>query len=376
MSSSASLALESSLRAFDPAEWDALAGDQPFVRHAFLSALHDTGCAAPETGWQPAYLAMRRDGRLAGAVPLYLKHHSRGEYVFDFAWADAHARHGLRYYPKLLSSIPFTPVAGARLLAANEADRLALARGLLEVARELDVSSLHVLFPARADLAALRDAGYLLRESVQFHWTNAGYADMTQFLGALSHDKRKKIRQDRKKVEQAGIRYRWLSGTELDAESMAFFFRCYCQTYYEHGNPPYLNAAFFECLRSAMPENLVLVLALHGDEPVAAALNLRDRTTLYGRYWGSTVFVPGLHFETCYLQGIAYCIAHGLARFEGGAQGEHKMARGLMPVATWSAHWIADARFEAAIEDFLQREGSAITDYVDELEAHAPFRRA
>lgn len=369
------LSLETSLAALDPAEWNALAGAQPFVRHEFLSALHDTGCAAPATGWTPYFLALRRAGRLAGAVPLYLKTHSRGEYVFDYAWADAFERHGLRYYPKLLSAIPFTPVAGARLLAADAADRLLLARGLIELAQRLKVSSLHLLFPCTQDLAALREAGYLVREGVQFHWRNAGYASLEHFLAAMSHDKRKKIRQDRKKVAQAGITYRWLWGREIGQDALDFFYRCYCQTYYEHGNPPYLNAEFFARLHAAMPDALVLVLAERDGEPVAAALNLRGGDTLYGRYWGSTVFVPGLHFETCYMQAIEYCIAHGLACFEGGAQGEHKMARGLLPTPTWSAHWVADPRFAAAIEDFLQRETSAIEEYMDELEAHAPFKR-
>lgn len=375
MPSSARLSLETSLAALDTRQWNALAGDQPFVRHEFLSALHDTGCASPDTGWTPYFLALRRDDELAAAVPLYLKTHSRGEYVFDFAWADAFERHGLRYYPKLLSAIPFTPVAGARLLAANHEDRMTLAHGLVELAQGLKVSSLHLLFPRQDDLAALREAGYMIREGVQFHWTNPGYADLEQFLAAMSHDKRKKIRQDRKKVAQAGISYRWLTGDEIDEAALDFFYRCYCQTYYEHGNPPYLNAGFFARIRARMPECMVLVLAMRGDEPVAAALNLRGGDALYGRYWGSAVFVPGLHFETCYMQAIEYCIAHGLARFEGGAQGEHKMARGLLPAPTYSAHWVSDRRFADAIQDFLVHESSAMHEYVHELESRAPFKR-
>ncbi|WP_144638910.1 GNAT family N-acetyltransferase [Bordetella genomosp. 13] len=375
MPSSPRLSIETSLAALDPGQWNALAGDQPFVRHEFLSALHDTGCAAPDTGWTPYFLTLRRGERLAGAVPLYLKMHSRGEYVFDFAWADAFERHGLRYYPKLLSAIPFTPVAGARLLAADDADRVLLAQGLVELAQRLKVSSLHLLFPYPQDLAALREAGYMIREGVQFHWTNPGYADMDQFLAAMSHDKRKKIRQDRKKVAAAGITYRWLTGAQIDAASLDFFYRCYCQTYYEHGNPPYLNDAFFARIRAELPDSMVLVLAMRGDEPVAAALNLRGGGALYGRYWGSAEYVPGLHFETCYLQAIEYCIVHGLSRFEGGAQGEHKMARGLLPTPTWSAHWVADRRFADAIQDFLDHETTAMQRYVGELETHAPFKR-
>ncbi|SAI12006.1 Uncharacterized protein conserved in bacteria [Bordetella ansorpii] len=375
MPSSARLSIETSLAALDPGQWNALAGDQPFVRHEFLSALHDSGCAAPDTGWTPYFLVLKRDDRLAGAVPLYLKMHSRGEYVFDFSWADAFERHGLRYYPKLLSAIPFTPVAGARLLAADDTDRMLLAQGLIELAQGLKVSSLHLLFPHPQDLDALREAGYMIREGVQFHWTNPGYAGMDQFLAAMSHDKRKKIRQDRKKVAQAGITYRWMTGAQIDAASLDFFYRCYCQTYYEHGNPPYLNEAFFTRVHAELPESMVLVLAMRGEQPVAAALNLRGGDTLYGRYWGSSEFVPGLHFETCYLQAIEYCIVHGLRRFEGGAQGEHKMARGLLPTPTWSAHWVADRRFAEAIQDFLDHETTAVQAYAGELAAHAPFKR-
>ncbi len=376
MSPSDSFHLETSLQAFERSRWNALAGDQPFVRHEFLSALHETGCAAPDTGWTPYFLALRRGGALAGAVPLYLKTHSRGEYVFDYAWADAYARHGMRYYPKLLSAVPFTPVTGARLLAGSHDDRLALARGLIELAQQLKLSSLHLLFPRDEDLAALREAGYLVREGVQFHWRNAGYAGMDDFLAALNHDKRKKIKQDRKKVAQAGIRYRWLRGQDIDAAALDFFYDCYCRTYYEHGNPPYLNSGFFQRLHEQMPDTIVLIVAMQGDTPVAAALNLQGGGALYGRYWGSTSFVPGLHFETCYMQSIEYCIANKLSRLEGGAQGEHKIARGLLPTPTWSAHWIADPRFSEAIEDFLSRETAAMQDYLGELEMHAPFKPA
>ena len=376
MSPSDSFHLETSLQAFERSRWNALAGDQPFVRHEFLPALHETGCAAPDTGWTPYFLALRRGGALAGAVPLYLKTHSRGEYVFDYAWADAYARHGMRYYPKLLSAVPFTPVTGARLLAGSHDDRLALARGLIELAQQLKLSSLHLLFPRDEDLAALREAGYLVREGVQFHWRNAGYAGMDDFLAALNHDKRKKIKQDRKKVAQAGIRYRWLRGQDIDAAALDFFYDCYCRTYYEHGNPPYLNSGFFQRLHEQMPDTIVLIVAMQGDTPVAAALNLQGGGALYGRYWGSTSFVPGLHFETCYMQSIEYCIANKLSRLEGGAQGEHKIARGLLPTPTWSAHWIADPRFSEAIEDFLSRETAAMQDYLGELEMHAPFKPA
>lgn len=368
------LTIETDLSRIDAHAWDALAGDQPFLRHAFLCALHETKCAAPASGWEPHYLALWRDDALAAAVPLYLKSHSRGEYVFDYAWADAFQRHGMRYYPKLLSAIPFTPVTGPRLLAANDEDRATLARGLVAFAEEIKVSSLHVLFPSDADMRVLRDAGFMVRESVQFHWTNTGYADFDAFLAMMSHDKRKKIRQDRKKVAAAGVTFRWLRGAEIGPAELGFFYDCYCRTYFQHGNPPYLNRDFFERAHREQPDAFVLVLAEREGEPVAMALNLAGGDALYGRYWGATEYVPGLHFETCYMQSIAYCIAHGIKRFEGGAQGEHKMARGLLPTPTWSAHWVAHPGFAEAIQNFLDEETSAVTDYLGELESHTPFK--
>ncbi|MDX3907676.1 MAG: GNAT family N-acetyltransferase [Pigmentiphaga sp.] len=362
------------LSAIDPADWNALAADHPFVTHAFLDALHATGCAVRRTGWQPTYLVLRRGGRLLGAMPLYVKAHSRGEYVFDHAWAEAFERHGLDYYPKLLCAVPFTPVGGPRLLAASHEDRVLLARAAIEVARQAEVSSLHVLFPRDEDLLALREAGYMMREGVQFHWRNEGYASFDAFLGAMNHDKRKKIRQDRKKVQQAGIRFRHLRGQAITPDDLAFFYRCYASTYAHHWSSPYLNPAFFEALHAAMPEAMLLVLAEREGEPVASALNIAAGDTLYGRYWGCVDFVSGLHFETCYLQAIEYCIANGYACFEGGAQGVHKMSRGLLPTPTWSAHWVADQRFAAAIADFLKRETRGMNQYLDELESHTPFK--
>jgi predicted N-acyltransferase len=376
MTDAVHLKVLTSLSEVDAGQWDALAGAQPFLRHAFLAALHDTGCASPETGWVPYFLTLQRDGRLAGAMPLYVKSHSRGEYVFDHAWAEAFERHGLRYYPKLLSSVPFTPVTGPRLLAASHADRVLLARGAVELLQRLKLSSLHVLFPEADDLLALREAGYLIRQGVQFHWQNQGYADFDAFLAALSHDKRKKLRQDRKKVAAAGITFRWLRGAQIDDEALVFFHGCYEETYRSHWSSPYLTLDFFRRLHAQLPDALVLVLACRDGEPLAAALNMTDGRSLYGRHWGAMAFVSGLHFETCYVQGIEYCLANGLDAFEGGAQGEHKMARGLLPLPTWSAHWITDRRFADAIADFLDREGAAMGDYRDELESHTPFRRA
>lgn len=363
------------LRDIDPVAWNRLAGHHPLASYEFLFALHHTGCASPHTGWAPHFLLLHRGRELAGALPLFLKSHSRGEYVFDYAWAQAFERHGLPYYPKLLSAIPFTPVPGPRLLAANHADRVALARKATEIGAQNGVSSLHILFPDEADQRALREAGYLFRESVQFHWFNRGYANLDEFLASMNQQKRKKIRQDRKKAQAAGIRFRWLQGHNIDAASLDFFYRCYRRTYLEHGNPPYLNPAFFQQLRETMAGNMVLVLAEQDGRPVASALNILGPRTLYGRYWGSLVHIPGLHFETCYMQGIEFCIAHGIAVFEGGAQGEHKLSRGMLPVRTCSAHWISDQRYAAAIAEFLERETPMVQAYRDELLEHSPFKK-
>lgn len=374
-SSSVSLEVVDTLSGIAPDEWDRLAGGNPFLRHAFLHALHETGCASRKTGWIPRYLLLRREGALAGAMPLYLKRHSRGEYVFDHAWAQAFAQHDIPYYPKLLSAVPFTPVAGPRLMAGNDDDRRLLALGAVQLARQLEVSSLHILFPNAEDRAVLEDLGYLVRAGVQFHWVNEGYADFDAFLAALNQDKRKKLRQDRRKVAEAGIAFRWLRGSQITDEHLRFFYQCYTLTYEAHWSSPYLTLDFFRRLHREMPDAVVLVLAERDGTPVASALNIAGDGVLYGRYWGTTEFVSGLHFETCYGQAIAWCIANGFSAFEGGAQGEHKMARGLMPTPTCSAHWIADARFAAAIADFLERETVAIDGYKAELDEHTPFRR-
>lgn len=372
----ATIELVDTLGDIDPATWNAWSQRNPFVSHEFLTALHETGCAARRTGWQAQYLILRRNGVLAGAMPLYLKAHSRGEYVFDQAWADAFQRHGIAYYPKLLSAVPFTPVGGPRLLAATHLDRVLLARGAIEVARRYEVSSLHILFPSPADLDALREAGYLLREGVQFHWQNAGYDSFDAFLAGMNHDKRKKIRQDRKRVHQAGVSFRHVRGQAIRSEDLDFFYRCYASTYESHWSSPYLSPEFFERIRQELPDTLLLVLAEREGVPVACALNVVGDDVLYGRYWGCLEFVSGLHFETCYLQAIEYCIATGIESFEGGAQGEHKMSRGLLPTPTWSAHWIADQRFAEAIADFLQRETQGMNEYLDELESRTPFKLA
>jgi hypothetical protein len=355
-------------------EWNRLAGGDPFLSHAFLSALHETGCASGATGWHPQYLLMKSGAALAGAMPLYLKEHSYGEYVFDWAWADAYHRHGIAYYPKLLSAIPFTPVTGARLLAATDADRDRLIRAALDLARELGVSSLHCLFPTPAEARRLCTHGMMPRTTVQFHWTNHAYASFDAFLAGFSHDKRKKVKQERRKTVAAGVRFKWLEGDEIRERDWAFFHRCYRQTYREHRSTPYLNLDFFCRIGAALPRHLVLIVAERDNVPIAAALNVCNASRLCGRHWGALQHHPALHFETCYYQGIEYCIARGIATFEGGSRGEHKLARGLLPVETCSAHWLAHPEFAAAVDQFLAREARGMKQYVDELEDHSPFK--
>ena len=367
-----SVRVAESLAAVDPQEWNALAGGQPFVRHEFLSALIDTGCAAAGSGWLPRFLLRYRAGALAGAMPLFAKSHSYGEYVFDWAWADAHERHGIDYYPKLLCAIPFTPVQGTRIL--GEAKPL-LIEAALQLARDLGTSSLHVLFPRPEEAELLAAHGMLLRRTVQFHWRNRGYADFEAFLAELSHAKRKNIRRERRRVREAGVTLRWLEGAAIERRHWEYFSRCYRGTYAAHRSSPYLNLEFFLRLGESLPQHAVLVLAEREGRPVASALLLRDRSRLYGRYWGATEHVPLLHFECCYYQAIEYAIARRLEVFEGGAQGEHKIFRGLMPVETLSAHWLAHPQFARAVEGFLEREGAGIARYVDELCEHSPFRR-
>jgi predicted N-acyltransferase len=368
------LQVATSLDDVDPQAWNRLAGDDPFLQYAFLHALHDTGCACTETGWTPQYLLLHDNRVLAGALPLYLKAHSYGEYVFDWAWADAYQRHGLVYYPKLLSAIPFTPVVGARVLAREPAHRAQLIAGALELAQSADISSLHFLFPETEDITDLAQSGFMLRQGIQFHWRNESYEDFDQFLSRLSHDKRKKIRQERRKVHDSGITFDWLEGAAIGEQDWRFFHRCYCQTYHEHHSSPYLNLAFFLRIGAAMPGNFILVRALREGRPVAASLLVRNATRLYGRHWGAIEHHPLLHFETCYYQAIEYAIARGLQVFEGGAQGEHKMARGLLPVATQSAHWLAHPEFAAAVEKFLDREAALMDAHGRSLAERNPFK--
>lgn len=307
-------------------------------------------------------------------MPLYLKSHSYGEYVFDWAWADAYRRNGLDYYPKLLSAIPFTPVTGPRLLAKNDEDRLALAQTALTFAMELKVSSLHILFPTENEAKLMEGAGMLLRHGVQFHWNNGGYGTFDDFLAVMSHDKRKKVKQERRKVRDAGIEFEHLVGKDITPDHWRFFHDCYVNTYRLHHSTPYLNLEFFTQLGEKMPENVLLVLAKRDGKPIASALNMFSGDKLFGRYWGAMEFHSGLHFEACYYQAIEFCINRGIKIFEGGAQGEHKIARGLLPIETWSAHWLADPRFFESIGRYLNNEAEGVSLYVDELNERKPFK--
>jgi predicted N-acyltransferase len=364
------------LRAVATQAWDDLAGGQPLLSHAFLTALETTGCATPRTGWSPRPVTAWDGETLVGALPLYAKSHSYGEYVFDWSWADAYRRHGHRYYPKLVVAVPFTPAPGPRLLARTPAVRRALLDRALRLVHDAPGghSSLHVLFATEAEARECVAAGMLLRTGVQFHWENDGYASFDDFLRAFSHDKRKKVRQDRRKLTQADVTFTRRVGAGISNEDWDYFFRCYRSTYDAHGSTAYLSREFFTEIARTLADNLLLVVGWRGGRRICAALDVFDGSTMWGRYWGATEPVPGLHFETCYYQALEFCIEHGLQRFEGGAQGAHKLARGLVPVATYSAHAIADAAFRRAIAEFCTRERAQVARTIAELHGSTPFR--
>lgn len=368
----------SSLSEIDSTAWDALVSIQaernPFLSYAFLHALHETGCAAPRTGWQPQYLTLWQDETPHAALPLYVKQHSYGEYVFDWAWADAYHRNGLAYYPKLLSAIPFTPVTGSRLLVRDPAAGTALIEALRMLQEENGLSSTHLLFLPEEQAAALENAGFMLRSSIQFHWINAGYRDFEEFLDALDRKKRKNIRAERRKVREAGVSFRRIRGRDAMEADWRFFKRCYDHTYAAHYSTPYLNLGFFLRIGREMPDNILLIVAERDGKPIASSLVMHDERILYGRYWGAIEDIPCLHFETAYYQPLEFCIAQGIERFEGGAQGEHKMARGFLPEKTYSAHWLAHPAFADAIEHYLAQEAGSIDTYIDELAERTPFR--
>ena len=414
------------------ADWNGLLAMQlphrslnPFMRHEYLAAMHESGCASPKTGWTPRFITLWQAGTLAAGCALYLKDHSYGEYVFDHAWANAYHQHSLPYYPKALVAPPFTPVPGPRLLARNAAERLLLVQAVIAWCEDEKLSSLHLLFTSDKDVKACEEANLMLRHTVQFHWTNVAptlvasrtalppegadfpwggpsknclpFKSFDDFLMSLNQEKRKKIRQERKKVADAGITFRRALGKDITHEDWDFFYQCYERTYYEHGNAPYLRRDFFQRMQDTMPENWLMFIAEHGEsqskQKIATSLiavsavnkwpegqfdpptqSGNQVLTAYGRYWGALARVDCLHFEACYYQPLNWCIEHGYKSFEGGAQGEHKMARALMPVKTTSAHWLAHPSFADAIERFLEREGTGIENYLGELEQRTPFK--
>ncbi len=408
----------------DAKAWNALLARQghptPFMRHEYLAALHESGSATPRTGWAPRFMTLwegqGQDAVLVAACPLYLKSHSYGEYVFDWAWASAYEQHGVPYYPKAVIAVPFTPVPGSRLLARDEAARALLVQAVVQWCEQENLSSVHVLFASDDDVRTSAQQDLMLRHTVQFHWKNVAptlgtgvsslppegalaalgrpgggsgrrFESFDHFVSTLAQDKRKKIRQERRRVAEAGVTFRWARGTDICAADWDFFYRCYERTYLEHGNPPYLTRDFFARMADRMPEAWLLFVAERNDQPIASSLiaigacsasadgeNSQDLVA-YGRYWGALQRVDCLHFEACYYQPLQWCIEHGVARFEGGAQGEHKMARALLPVQATSAHWLAHPAFAEAVERFLEREGTGIRDYLDELNARSPFRQ-
>jgi predicted N-acyltransferase len=396
----------------DAAAWNALLAQQshpsPFLKHEYLAAMHQSGSASPETGWTPRFITLWQgqgdDAILCAACPLYLKDHSYGEFVFDHAWANAYQQHGLPYYPKALIAPPFTPVPGSRLLARDAASRHILLKAVMAWCEKENLSSLHLLFCSDEDVKTCKAEALMLRHTVQFHWTNqqvlkAPYASFDDFLSTLAQDKRKKIRAERRKVAEAGVTFRWSLGADISDGDWDFFYRCYERTYWEHGNAPYLSRDFFKQMQTTMPENWLLFIAEREGQPIAtslvavqaintptksenstknepfdADLSKISEKIAYGRYWGALERVDCLHFEACYYQPIEWCINHGYQRFEGGAQGEHKMARALLPIKATSAHWLAHPAFSDAVQRFLDREGQGIENYMEDLGRRSPLK--
>ncbi|MDJ0387913.1 GNAT family N-acetyltransferase [Roseomonas sp. E05] len=372
------LRLHSSIAEIAATEWDACAGtDNPFVSHAFLAALEESGSAGPRTGWLPQHAALRDGaGRLVAVAPAYAKSHSYGEYIFDHAWAHALERAGSRYYPKLQVAVPFSPVPGPRLLIrpGSGIGPEALGEALAQVVGQLGLSSAHVAFCTEAEWQALGAVGWLQRLGTQFHWTNDGYGSFEDFLGALSSRKRKQLRRERRDAQAAGLTFRTLRGAEITRRHWAAFHRFYLDTVDRKWGSAYLNARFWPLLSERLGERVVLMVAERDGEPVAGALNLMGQDALYGRNWGTTVEAPFLHFELCYYQAIDFAIAHGLKRVEAGAQGQHKIQRGYLPVPTYSAHWIAHRGLRRAVAEFLDAERPAMEQEMAELAEASPFR--
>ncbi len=364
-----------------PGTWNGLHGtDNPFVRHEFLHALEQSGSVGAASGWKPCHLLQSDDnGKLVAALPLYRKTNSYGEFVFDFAWADAYSRAGLDYYPKLVSAIPFTPATGPRCLVDCPKNYEKYCKLLLNtavhLANKMGVSSLHFLFPEANETKQLADAGLLIRKDCQFHWHNREYESFDAFLSQFKSAKRKKTRRERRRIREAGIQFEVRDGSQLDNATWDQLAPLYTNTFWQRGRHPYINVEFFRNVSQTMPENVIVFIAYKGTDAIATAICFRSNTTLYGRYWGSNGYYDSLHFETCYYQGIDYCIREGLERFEPGTQGEHKISRGFVPVETWSAHWLSHPQFAAAVDNFLGRERSYVDRYIETIHDHIPYRK-
>lgn len=359
--------------------WNALANDaSPFLRHEFLLALENSGSVCAETGWQPHHLLVLRGEQAIAAVPLYIKDHSYGEYVFDWSWADAYRQNGRRYYPKLLSAVPFTPSYASRFLIAQGEDETLLTKAIsaavIAEAQRIGASSWHVLFPTPVESGLLKSEGVHQRIATQFHWFNRGYTSFDHYLESFNSRKRKNLRKERRAVQDANIQFERFSGAQISAQLWDVFYRFYQNTYHVRGQQAYLDKSFFTELGETLPEQLLLVLAVHDGQPIAAALSFRDNEKLYGRYWGCLEEYQFLHFETCYYQGIEYCIEHDLGSFDSGAQGEHKIQRGFEPITTYSNHWIADPQFAVAIANYLEEEKDYIQQYKDQASESLPFK--
>ena len=365
----------------DCADWNRIAGDSyPFLRHEFLMALEQSGSVCEQTGWMPAHLLVIDEAQLVAVMPLYLKQHSWGEYVFDHQWAQAYQQQGLDYYPKWLTAIPLTPCQGARIVIKSEGiDQLEVTQLLLTFIKQLSeqqgISSWHCLFPTKREVKELKLLGLSIREGVQFHWFNRGYRDFNDFLQTLNASKRKMLKRERRRVSEQGVRLLRIAGQDVSDSQWQIFFQFYTMTYLKRGSQPYLNLAFFQQIAATMGEQLLLVLAVKDDKTIAAALSFIGTDTLYGRYWGCYEDYDGLHFEACYYQGLDYCIEHGLKRFDSGAQGEHKISRGFEPVTTYSAHWIKEPAFAKTIGQFLAKEQKAVQHYKQDAASYLPFKQ-
>ena len=378
------IVVHTSLADIDARQWNYLVTDNnPFMRHEFLLALETTDCVCEASGWQAQHIVLYESDyckNLVAALPAYIKSHSYGEYIFDWAWADAYHRNGLNYYPKLTNAVPFTPASGPRALLHPDKDSSALIKALLDAAlgivEEKELSSFHSLFLTKEQSQLMDLCGLSVRHSSQFHWQNNNYTSFDDFLGRMSSKKRKNIKRERRRIIESDIHYEWLSGHQLDKNAIDTMYGFYQSTIYQYGAQSYLNKRFFETIAKQLPEQTLFLFARYKEQVIAGGLYFKSDNCLYGRYWGALNNFHSVHFETCYYQAIEWCIKHGYSRFEAGAQGQHKLSRGLEPQRTYSAHWIAHGEFRAAIDNFLQHEEQQVEHYNHSLQTHSPFKSA